>query len=66
MKLCYTKEVLKAVEMDEFKDLEDCLQDRCAESVHAQYIVTSNVKDFKESTVLAITPADFCKLMEFD
>lgn len=60
------EEVLKAVEMDEFKDLEDCLQDRCAEAVHAQYIVTNNVKDFKKSTVLAIMPADFCKLMESD
>ncbi len=58
------EEVLKAIEMDEFRDFEDCLQDRCAEAVRTQYIVTSNVKDFKESTIPAIKPLNFCKLME--
>lgn len=54
--------VLKAIDMENFKDLEDCLQDRCAESVDAQYIITNNVKDFKESTVRAISAKDFCTL----
>lgn len=27
------------------------------------YIVTNNVKDFKESTIPAITPLDFCDLL---
>ena len=56
--------VLKAIDMDNFRDLEDCLQDRCAESVNAQYIITNNIKDFKESIIMAITPCDFCKLMD--
>ena len=28
--------------MDNFKDFEDCLQDRCAEKVSANYIITRN------------------------
>lgn len=55
------EEVVNAVSMDSFKDFEDCLQDRCAIKVHAQYIVTNNIKDFSESTIKAITPEDFCK-----
>ena len=54
--------VLRAVEMENFKDFEDCLQDRCAEEVRAQYIITNNVKDFKESMVKAVTPGDFNRL----
>lgn len=56
--------VIKAVDMDNFADFEDCLQDRCADSVHAQYIITNNVKDFKESAITAITPRDFIRLTE--
>jgi hypothetical protein len=56
--------VLKAVDMDYFMDFEDCLQDRCAESVNAQYIITNNVKDFKESVITAITPRDFERLIK--
>jgi len=55
--------VLKAVAMDNFMDFEDCLQDRCAESVNAQYIITNNVKDFEESVITAITPYDFDRLI---
>ena len=36
-------EVIKAIENSDFKDFEDCLQDRCAVSVAADYIVTRNV-----------------------
>ena len=56
-------QVAKAVEMENFRDFEDCLQNKCAETVNAQYIVTNNVKDFKESTIQAITPLDFCDLL---
>ncbi len=55
--------VLRAVDMDHFADFEDCLQDRCAESVNAQYIITNNIKDFKESVITAITPYDFDRLI---
>lgn len=57
------EEVLKAIDMEEFKDFEDCLQDRCAEAVNANYIVTSNIKDFKKSAVKAITLKQFCELI---
>lgn len=56
--------VLQAIDMENFKDFEDCLQDRCAETINARYIVTSNIKDFKASVVEAITLRDFCDLME--
>lgn len=58
------EEVVKAVDMEDFDDFEDCLQDRCAETIKAQYIITNNVKDFKSSIVRAITPNDFCKLWQ--
>lgn len=58
------EEVIKAIDMDEFKDFEDCLQNKCAETINARYIVTNNVKDFGESTIPAITPAEFCQLMK--
>ena len=52
-------EVLQALDNTNFKDFEDCLQDECALSVHADYIITRNVGDFSNSRVKAITPADF-------
>ena len=52
-------EVLKAIKLKKFKDFEDCLQDRCAKSVEASYIITRNVEDFNGSEVLAILPEDF-------
>lgn len=39
--------VMKAIKMDNFKDFEDCLQDRCAEEVSANYIITRNTADFE-------------------
>lgn len=57
-------EVIKAIENSDFKDFEDCLQDRCAVSVAADYIVTRNVKDFTTAETKAITPKEFCDLME--
>lgn len=53
--------ILKAIEMDNFKDFEDCLQDRCAEEVSANYIITRNTADFKASIVSAIEPDEWLK-----
>lgn len=53
--------VLKAIKMDRFKDFEDCLQDRCAEEVSANYIITRNTADFEESVVPAIEPDEWLK-----
>jgi predicted nucleic acid-binding protein len=53
--------VLKAVDMVDFKDFEDCLQDRCAEGIGAEYIITRNVNDFENSVVKAILPEDILR-----
>lgn len=52
-------EVLRAIRMKDFKDFEDCLQDRCARNVGAKYIITRNVADFSNSEVPAVSPEDF-------
>lgn len=57
-------EILDAIERDYFADFEDCLQNKCAKYVGADYIITCNVKDFKNSEVPAITPEDFIKMIE--
>ena len=51
--------VCSAIERDDFPDFEDCLQDRCAVSVGAKYIITRNTEDFTESQVPAISPESF-------
>lgn len=48
----------------EFRDFEDCLQDKCAKNVSAKYIITRNVKDFNNSDVLAVCPEDFLKVID--
>ena len=47
----------RAVAM-KWKDFEDAVQSATAESVHADYIVTRNLKDFMKSKVIAFTPAE--------
>ncbi len=49
----------------QFSDYEDALQSVCAERIRADYIVTRNVKDFKNSPVPAITPAEFLEQFQF-
>jgi len=52
-------EILAAIENDKFSDFEDCLQDKCAKDVDADYIITCNINDFKNSDIPAITPEQF-------
>lgn len=40
------------------KDFEDCLVAVCADSIHCDYIVTRNLKDFEEFEISAISPAE--------
>ncbi len=47
----------KAVEM-KWKDFEDAVQSATAEQVHADYIITRNVRDFNQSKVVAFTPSE--------
>lgn len=51
--------IITAIENRSFLDFEDCLQDECAISVGADYIVTRNVKDFTYAKVKAISPENF-------
>ena len=53
-------DLLKAAEMA-FTDYEDAIQSACAVRVRADYIVTRNGKDFADSPVPAISPADLLK-----
>lgn len=53
------EEILDAIERDSFKDFEDCLQDKCAKEVGAEYIITVNKKDFINSEIEAVNPAEF-------
>lgn len=39
-------------------DFEDAVQSITAERVHADYIITRNVRDFTKSSVMAFTPAE--------
>lgn len=45
-----------------FKDYEDAVQLASANRVCADYIVTRNTKDYKNSTIKAVTPSEFLKL----
>lgn len=47
----------RAVEM-KWKDFEDALQSATAEQIKADYIITRNVRDFNNSSVMAFTPAE--------
>lgn len=52
-------EIMDAIEKDEFDDFEDCLQDKCAKEVGADFIITVNEKDFCHSEIPALNPTDF-------
>lgn len=47
----------KAVEMN-WRDFEDAVQSATAEQIHADYIITRNVRDFTRSKVVAFTPTE--------
>jgi hypothetical protein len=47
-----------------FHDFEDCLQMECASEIGADYIITRNIKDYANSSIPAILPSDFLKLLE--
>lgn len=48
----------KAVEM-KWSDFEDAVQSATAERVHADYVITRNIRDFGRSKIMALTPAEF-------
>jgi predicted nucleic acid-binding protein len=50
--------IRKALE-SKFKDFEDGVQNYCAEESNIKTIVTRNVKDFKSSSLIVLTPKEF-------
>ena len=50
-------DIMRAAEL-EFSDYEDALQSVCASRIKANFIVTRNIKDFKNSKVPAVKPAE--------
>lgn len=59
-----SSKIIAALKNVEFRDLEDCIQERCAVSTKADYIVTRNIKDFDHAAVPAILPEQFLKLID--
>ncbi len=57
-------DVRSAIEREDFKDFEDCLQDECAINIDADYIITRNTSDFHTSTINAITPEQLLDKMK--
>ena len=53
-------DITKAAEM-KWNDFEDAVQSTIAERIHADCIITRNVRDFKESSIIAFTPAEYLK-----
>lgn len=45
-------------------DFEDCLVARCAENIKADYIITRNPSDFRNSIVAALTPEELFELLK--
>ena len=51
-------DITNAVEM-KWDDFEDALQAVTATRVHADYLITRNIRDFKKSKVTALSPTEF-------
>ena len=60
------QEVQNAIVHTDFKDFEDCLQDKCALSVNANYVITRNIDDYAEAETKPISPSEFLQLCSFD
>lgn len=52
-----TSDLSRAAELN-WDDFEDAVQSVTAERVHADYIITRNVRDFAKSKVIAFTPSE--------
>ena len=50
-----SSDLKKAADTD-FTDFEDALQSVCASRIRAQYIITRNIRHYKNSSIPAITP----------
>ncbi len=55
--------IINSLSNDKFTDIEDCLQMECAKEFFADYIVTRNIKDFKNSVIKPTMPDEFLKMV---
>ena len=53
--------IIQALDNSDFKDFEDCLQMQCAKSFRADYILTRNLADYRDSEIACISPEKFCE-----
>jgi len=58
------KQIIDALNNDEFTDLEDRIQFECAQIINAHYIITRDIADFPNSPIPVILPEDFLKIIE--
>ena len=57
--------IREAIEMDEFRDFEDCLQYECAKTAGVSYIITGNSKDYAAvDDLFIIDPDKALKILE--
>ena len=60
VKVCdVTNQDVLAALQKKARDFEDCLVAACAQSIHCNYIVTRNKKDFEEFGLPALPPDEF-------
>ncbi len=64
LSLIFSLEDLTAADINtaagmKWDDFEDAVQAAMAKRIHADYIITRNVKDFRNSAVVAFTPKEF-------
>ena len=54
---------MKKAAIQPIDDYEDALQSVCASRIKADFIITRNLKDFKNSKVMAIKPSELIERM---
>jgi predicted nucleic acid-binding protein len=57
------KEIFNAFDL-EYSDFEDALQICCAKKIKAHYVITRNIKDFKNSDIKIKIPKAFIDLLK--
>ena len=58
------EQVVEAIAERDFRDFEDCLQDKCAQNVGAAFLITCNIKDFHHAKTKAVTPDEMLAIIE--
>lgn len=58
------EKLLSALDNNDFADFEDSLQEECAITFSADYIITRNEKDFEKSRITAVTPEKFIEIVK--